>query len=252
MFNHPLHELIAIEILGSDAAQIIMRLEVLKTNYYVYQQNYSQFEKYLLELQDHQLSGEVWAAGKEGLLATRIREVMRLFHNYLAGVKTSVEHCRNLVKLYYSNSPFNSDYQTEVDKRFLTNPLAGFVEELRNYILHYQYPFSIVKIMTEHVAEFEETRPSHIVYLYRDELLEWDGWKKGKQFLNKAPKRIGLLREIAQYHDDVQAFYEWFYGKLVELHKEDILWYENKTKLFLLLLQISQQKQRLTSAPPDA
>jgi hypothetical protein len=243
MFNHPLHELLAIEILGSDAAHIIMRMEVLKTNYYVYKQNYSQFEKYLQELQDDRVSGDVWVMGKEDLLAVRIREVMRLFHNYVAGVKSFVDHSRNLVKLNYSSSPFISEYQLKVNERFSNNPLAGFIEELRNYILHYQHPFSIVKIMSENVGDLAENPPSHKVYLYRDDLLKWEGWtKKGKAFLGKAPEKIELLTEMATYHQDVQAFYEWFIEKLEELHKEEISWYQDKVKRFLLLQQMSQKK----------
>jgi hypothetical protein len=243
MLNHPLHELLAIEILGSDAAYIIMRMEVLKTNYYVYQENYSQFEKYLQELQDDRISGAVWVTGKEDLLAVKIREVIRLFHNYVAGVKSFVDHSRNLVKLNYSNSPFFSEYQAEVDERFSRNPLAGFVEELRNYILHYQHPFSIVKIMTEYAGDLGKNPSSHIVYLYRDDLLQWDKWtKKGKSFLDNAPAKIGLLTEIANYHQGVQAFYLWLFEKLRELHKEEISWYEYMTKQFLLLHQMSVKK----------
>lgn len=215
----------------------------MKTNYYVYQQNYFQFEQYLRELQDDQISGDVWVIGKEDLLAVRVREVMRLFHNYVAGVKSFVDHSRNLMKLNYSNSPFMSEYEAEKNKRFSNNPLAGFVEELRNYILHYQHPFSIVQIMTENVGNLGENSPSHKIFLYRDDLLEWDGWtKKGKPFLVTAPEKIDLLTEIAHYHQNVQAFYEWIFEKLGELHKEEIAWYENKTKQFLLLRQMSQKK----------
>jgi hypothetical protein len=109
------------------------------------------------------------------------------------------------------------------------------VEDLRNYILHYQHPFSIVNILRENVVYFGESPSSHIVYLYRDDLLDWKDWKKGKKFLDIAPEKIILLAEIIKYHEDVHAFYVWVFEKLSELHKDEISWYENKVKEFLLV-----------------
>jgi len=141
----PKHEIIALETISSDANYIVMRLEVFRTNHYIYEQNYLQFNNYLYDLQDRTQSGDIWQIGKEDLLAQNLKEVIRLLHNYVAGAKTLVDHTRNLINKYYSDSPFLKEYKAEVEKRFVTNPLAGFVEDLRNYTLYYQQPFPLLK-----------------------------------------------------------------------------------------------------------
>jgi hypothetical protein len=133
-----------------------------------------------------------------------------------------------------------SKYQKEVDKRFVSNPLAGFIEELRNYMLHYDLPFSIARISRENVVYFGKAPEKHIIYLYRDDLLEWKEWKKGQLFLNDASEIFELLAIIKAYNTEIESFYSWIFNELIVLHKKELQWYYGKFGEYLLTITESK------------
>jgi hypothetical protein len=238
--KYRLHDLQALETINSEPAHIILRIEALRTNYYIYKNNYLAFTSYLQELEDPIISIEYWKHGNEDTLAEKLREVIRLLHNYEAGVKTCIDLTRCFVNTYYLDTEFMNKYQKEVDSRFLNNPLAGFVEELRNYMLHYDLPFSIAKIIGENVVYFGKAPEKHIIYLYRDDLIEWKSWKKGMLFLGNASPKMGLLKLINDYNTEIESFYAWIFNELGILHNNEIKWYY--AKFGELLLELTESK----------
>src|SRR5437764_5149557 len=67
-------------------------------------------------------------------------EIVCKLHNYITAVETLVSHSRTIhVRLCEQNNLF-PDYNERVNADFNNDPLAGFIQELRNYFLHEPSP----------------------------------------------------------------------------------------------------------------
>lgn len=65
------------------------------------------------------------------------------------------------------------------------------------------------------------TSTRHIV-LARDELLLWNGWTAtARAFLTDGPEDVEIAPVIDQYVDLIRAFYQWFGGRLENVHKAE-------------------------------
>jgi len=69
-----------------------------------------------------------------------LREVSRLFHNFLAGAMTLVDHTRVFVDEFYLGTEVHKEFKARVNREFAQNPLTRFVQDLRNYMIHRGLP----------------------------------------------------------------------------------------------------------------
>lgn len=138
-------------------------------------------------------------------------EMARLLHNFIASAKSLVEYTRKIINERYRDADFYEQYQTEVRKRFVNNHLSGFIEELRNYVLHYSLPLS--SINTSMILGSEDDPGSVRVSfrLKKVDLLSWDGWtaKKGRGFLNNINDEIDIECLADDYYKQTVAIQVW-------------------------------------------
>ena len=67
-------------------------------------------------------------------------ELARRLHNFVAGAFTLVDHAR---RLYGNSTEYDTrfaDSKTEVNNRFVKDPLHQFLQQFRHYCLHYKAP----------------------------------------------------------------------------------------------------------------
>src|SRR5215207_8652489 len=67
-------------------------------------------------------------------------EVAFLLHNYVASAKSLVDLSRVLHVHLFAPQGIMPNYQTEIDSRFVNDPLTQFVQKLREMSQHYRLP----------------------------------------------------------------------------------------------------------------
>jgi hypothetical protein len=70
------------------------------------------------------------------------REINRLVHNFVAGSMSLIDHTRQFVREHYAGSALEGAYNNQVKVDFASEPVAKFVQNLRNYMLHKGLPNS--------------------------------------------------------------------------------------------------------------
>jgi hypothetical protein len=135
-----------------------------------------------------------------------LAQVDQRLHNYVAALKSLVEHTRKQVrKLYGSDAEFLVQYRKNVVQPFAESPVAMFLQDLRDFVLHNGLPLT-----GAHVT-ITESRASGEVLLDTAALLRWRGWTdEAKTYLNQAGERA-LLRDAV---DEYSAIYQRSYGWL--------------------------------------
>ncbi|WP_135079223.1 hypothetical protein [Terasakiella sp. SH-1] len=146
------------------------------------------------------------------------REVHRLFHNFLAGAKTLVDHTRAWVSQHYPNTKVSKLYNKKVKSEFETDELSKFINDLRNYMLHKGLP-STERFLRVHAEQGIESG----INLQKERLLEWDKWTKpAKCFLTKQEENFSFSKIVEDYHDKILDFHNWLDNIVKNYHKADI------------------------------
>jgi len=209
------------QIRASDGYRYQMRIQVLSSNYYIFERNFQEFIKLLEEVENPDSFPKVWSPDKAPVLQQVMREVARLLQNLVASAKSLVDHTRNLVREWYECSDFMELYQAEIDLRFAQNPTAQFVEDLRDYCLHYRLPPISATLSIDQVSPHGK----QTIQLDKSELLQWKRWPKvSLQFLGSASERIELESVCLQYYAGVRDFHRWMRKQLVTRHRADLEW----------------------------
>ncbi|MBR0748233.1 hypothetical protein JQ582_30305 [Bradyrhizobium japonicum] len=154
-----------------------------------------------------------------------MREVSRLFHNFLAAAMTLVDHTRVFVDEYYLGTQVKREFSDRVNRTFANNPLTRFVQDLRNYMVHRGLP-PVQRHLTVQPVEggkLGETTAETGFQLSTADLLEWTGWKSdAKKYLAEAGMSIELLPLISRYRILIETFHNEFDDLLREHHKADL------------------------------
>jgi hypothetical protein len=155
-------------------------------------------------------------------------EVLYLLHNYVAAVKSLVDHTRRIYRKLYEPTGLLPSYQDEIAERFANDPLSQFIENLREMAQHYRLP----SIRFSHSFENLPTRGrmTNRLQLVRADLLEYKEWSPpAKQFLAEASDEVDLLNVVTRHYEHVIAFHMWFREQQAKLHGQGPAIYERLT-----------------------
>lgn len=134
-------------------------------------------------------------------------EIVRLFHNYVAAAYSLLSHTRNLYREFYEGTGNFPDYQDKVNSEFADDPLAQFVQGLRQYCQHYRSPDSVVTISgtpSNWLETIKVTLPLQALRAYK-------GWNaRAKKYLDRLTMDVDILEVATIYRNKVLAFNEWF------------------------------------------
>jgi hypothetical protein len=146
------------------------------------------------------------------------REVIRLFHNFLAGAMTLVDQTRVFIREHYKGTSLDERYSAEVKIRFSDSQLHAFIQGLRNFMLHKGLPNSEQHITFTKGKDFECG-----IRFSREELEDFSGWKAGaREFLLTQPDKIVLLNVCSQYEEMILAFHNWLDLAIREHHHAEL------------------------------
>src|SRR5262249_2764892 len=141
----------------------------------------------------------------------------RLLHNFVASALTVVDHTRVMYRELYSEANIFPEYQLEVDRRFVKDPLIQFVQKLRHLAQHVRLP-DVSYIVSGDMSDFGRR-----LLLRKSDLLEFSGWNAPAQkFLDSAPDEIDLADVVQKYQEKIRTFYKWMVTRQQEIHSSDI------------------------------
>ena len=197
------------EIHSSFAYRVHGRLETLRVNYFVFSRNYGELRRALEGFSNSKKTFELLDSRSREKLDIIISEVIRLLHNYLTSAKTLIEHTRIVIREWYKETDFLQEYNDEVKARFSNNSLAAFIQELRNYSLHYTLPLANASFSVNMIEGGKGGTIDFAFILNKSSLLHWSGWKKNKQameYLNNSEDEISVNLISEEYFPKLKTF----------------------------------------------
>lgn len=166
----------------------------------IFDANQNDLHARLSEYSDPKIAAKLWRQGEHFAAQQELREIVRLIHNYIASVKSLIDHTRIVAKQILVDASFDQ-YQKRVDA-FKDDTASKFLHRLRDFTLHITNPPIRARL---NLAEM-----SSEIYLDSALLLEWEDWSRSnREFIESRPGGIALLPLVEDYDHKVQAFYDW-------------------------------------------
>jgi hypothetical protein len=188
---------------------------------------------------------KLWGLRNRRKLETVINETLRLLHNYLASAKSLVDQTRVVIRTWYKETEFLKEYEAQIISRFGNNPMTGFIEDLRNFNLHYSIPVTNATFSIQIDKETGLDTFNHSFVLVKSSLLEWSGWtEKGKTFLSASNDEIEIGSLVDGYYEQILDFHSWLVNKLQEIHKEDLAWLAEMSQKTINAMSDEERKAR--------
>ena len=199
--------------------KVLEKIKSLEMSKYVFQSNYSDFRKLLTAHTDVSKARGLRAADRRLQKMASLFEITRLLHNYVASAKSYIDHTRILHRKLYNKTKRFPEYQSEVEIRFTKNPLARFVEDLRDYCLHFKAPPVCSSLYWSQINAVYNTD----VKLDTNELGKYSKWSPaGKKYLASQSNPIDLLSVVDEYYALVMDFCNWVQSRQKEMHSAEI------------------------------
>lgn len=210
------------EIEATEGWRVQSYMRSLDASYSVFLGSHKELERYLHAMARPEVAITLWGDDENKLLRQYNLQVLRLLHNYLASVKSLVEHTRIVSRKLYSGTPFWREYDEKVKTTFTDRPLARFVQDFRNYILHKGLPATNTRFSLDREPDSSDFRMDSYVTLDVASLLKWDKWTHAAlSYLRSSPKKLRLDEVVTNYTGTVREFYDWFGQRQREIHAED-------------------------------
>lgn len=144
-----------------------------------------------------------------------INELFRLIHNYLTSSFTLVGHSRRL-KDSYKATAFYTQYNEKIAV-FNKSAIHHFIQDLRNYFVHYGVPSLGWNISLKQQSNNFELN------IDKESLLEWNGWTSvTRKYLTNSDATINLIKVIEEHEKMIDELYKWLYQNFKDLHYKDI------------------------------
>lgn len=156
-------------------------------------------------------------------------EFARNLHNYLASVKSLVDHTRVLKRKLNLDKNFENWYKQQRKKLLGTDAIV-FIQQLREYVQHYSLLPSGVHV------KIADSNDSEKITLILDApiLRKFSDWKtESLRILERYPKNIDIFKLIGEYQNSLNKFYEYFYDKLETIFKKELAEFDELAKEYM-------------------
>lgn len=152
-------------------------------------------------------------------------EMYRLLHNYLASMKTLVDHSRALVS-GYGASAFQPEYEARVVS-IGQMPVARFVQDLRNVLLHEQLPPIETRVSWTSATSEQEFG----LFFIGAELLSCGRFGAGaRSYIDEQPPSFPVVAPIREYGQLVHELADWLAAQFQTVHGDDMAAYQRKAR----------------------
>ncbi len=212
------------QIRSSEGYRIHVLMRALDMSLQIFRKNYCTFLQLISMFEDPMFQFSYWADGEKAML-TRTNyqvEIYRTFTNFEASAAALIDHSRYFIKTDIKDA-IKEAYEQKKNECFVSNGLACFIKNLRNYLLHRGYPNISITTDLQNGTSFT---------MDKNELMEWKGWSSGsKQYFKKQDDAISVVSIATDYYKIVVDFYEWFFNELRAAYKTE---YEEVNRLINL------------------
>jgi hypothetical protein len=196
----------------------------LELSRYIFDKNYQDLAAILNFVTVDPRGNELHRAENKDKLNAFGYEIVCKLHNYVAAVETLVSHSRAVhVRLCEKNHLF-PDYDERVNADFNNDPLAGFMQELRNYFLHEQAPD--ISFNTRFDSQWQPMRRACIPLKHLHAKKDWKA--RSQIFLQNLTGDVDILELSTTFKLKVTTFQDWFRMRLFEVFKEDLALLDEK------------------------
>ncbi len=205
---------------ASEGNKILSRNQSLATSYHVFLGNHRELKGFLDHIAAPTVNAHMWAERHRYRLDYAFDEVARLLHNYVSAVFSLVEATRKFARKHYADTDLIKDYENRVKDDFDEAPLHRFLQDLRNYTLHYRLP------ATRAVSGFKRredggTDSYNSFKLNVEKLRKWNSWKaRAREYIKDLGSEADLADIIEAYEPVVTDFHGWFSDRINAEHAE--------------------------------
>ena len=207
------------EIEASDGYRLRNRMSLLGRSYFVFDTNYLNLKHILNEFEQPMVFMKLWEEKTRNRFDLFINDVIRLFHNYLAGANTLLYHIRTLHEEFSLRGDLSDEYQGRWNEQFGYRALPNFLENLLSYVLYEGLPFALAELNFGRVGAGVEV--SSVIRLDSRKLGEWEQWsEKGREYLNSLDEKANFEEIVNEHAASVVNFYQWFVARQSELQSE--------------------------------
>jgi hypothetical protein len=196
----------------------------LELSRYIFDKNYQDLVAILNFVTVDPRGNELHRVENKEKLAAFGYEIVCKLHNYIAAVETLGSHSRTIhVRLCEKNNLL-PDYDERVNADFNNDPLAGFIQDLRNYFLHEQSPY-----ISFHTRFDSRGKPIRRACISLKHLNEKSDWKARSQvFLQNLTEDVDILELATTFRLRVTTFQDWFRMRLFDVFKEELALLDEK------------------------
>jgi hypothetical protein len=209
------------EIEASEGFQMRARMNLLEKSYFIFDTNYLNLVHLLDEFEQPTVFLKLWEERTRDRFDLFIDDVIRLFHNYLAGALTLLDHMDTLRDALYGDEGFSEEYQSRWEERIGGPALSRFMEDLLVYMLHQGLPFALAELNFGRIGSGVEVDSA--IRLDVNRLKDWEHWsEKGCEYLGTLSGKAKLHGLVKEYADTVAGLYQWFVLRQSELHRSSL------------------------------
>ncbi|MDP9474180.1 MAG: hypothetical protein M3R38_00490 [Actinomycetota bacterium] len=207
---------------ASEGHRVLSRRLSLSNGLDVFRGNHAELRRFLNHVAAPSVMAHMWNQAHPYRLDYAQREAARLLHNYVAAAFSLVDSTRVFVERHYAGTALLGEYKARVQTEFAESPLHRFLQQLRNYALHYRQP------PMRAVNSFKRRNDGgdnidNGFWLNVERLREWDDWTgKAREYLDSLGETVKLDAIIDAYEPVVVGFHGWLQARILEEHAGDI------------------------------
>lgn len=144
-----------------------------------------------------------------------LNETCRLLHNFLASAKMLVDHTRVHARDLYADHAFMEEYDGKVAE-LAREPLCRFVQQLRDYNLHYKFP--MVGCSMNIPGPSQGGVPTSRIVLDINAVRHWDKWSaESLSYMDSVKEEPTVVQVAAGYMWHILQFYMWMWNREIEI-----------------------------------
>lgn len=208
-------------------------IHFFNNTYIIYQENFKHINN-LLSITESEKIHKISGLRNRPEMKILFLEITRNLVNFLNYASLLIDHTRILYRKYYKKNFILNEYQNEINKIFNNDPLSNFIKRFRNYCSHYKIPEIYLNFHIEWDKELNKDNSKVIFCIKSNELLLYDDWNQyALIYLKNFEENINLHELLKEYQSKVTNFYNWFFGKLQIIHKEDYDYVKNQEKIIM-------------------
>lgn len=229
MTHRNINEIIS-ELENSDQSRVASLVYAIDSSIRILRSNYSELSNHINNYQNLNINKSFININFSNKLELQnfLNETQRLIHNYVTSTQSLIDHQRKQQRSLAKIKDSFNEYQAEIDKQFVHDPLSNFIGQLRDYYNHY----GIATISANKVFDgiTNELSVKLVISLESIKKTSFNWNHCSKSYLNQSDSQEELSKLFEDYHLKVLAFQKWYKNRLEDIFLAEIEFVEIRRK----------------------